>query len=254
MQEKMTYSISELAHMAGVSKRTLHHYDHIGLLVPVRDENNDYRRYSQQHLLQLQQILFYRELKLPLEEIKRILHEPTFDPLNALKEHRAKLHSQQERIGNLLVTIARTIAVLEGEQNMSDKDLYQGFSEEKQKEYEKEIREKYGDEPLNTSIRNWNSLSKAEQKEKIAQGNELHQRIANAMQQGHDSPQVQQLIEEYFKHMQFFYPVSLERFADLGHMYNQDPAFKATYEAVKPGLAHFMELAIEVFVKQHKKD
>ena len=136
---------------------------------------------------------------------------------------------------------------------MQDKELYLGFSEEKQKEYEKEVREKFGDEPLNTSMKRWNNLTKEQKKEMIAKANQFHHTIADAMPLGVDNPEVMELMRQYWKNMQFFYDVSLERFEQLGHMYNQDPAFQSTYETVKPGLAAFMEKAITHFVKVEKK-
>ncbi|MHB8805984.1 MAG: MerR family transcriptional regulator [Anaerolineaceae bacterium] len=247
------YSVKELASMADISTRTLHYYDAIGLLTPRRQFNNQYRRYEHQHLLKLQQILFFRELDFPLEQIKTILEDPDFDVKAALNVQRDMLVDRQEQIAQLIRTIDKTIQQLQGEETMQDEDLYMGFSEEKQKEYEKEVREKYGDKPLDTSIKRWNSLTKNQQKELIVNGNRFHHKIADAMPLGIDNPEVMELMRQYWENMQFFYDVSLERFEQLGHMYNQDPAFQATYEAVKPGLAAFMEKAITYFVKIEKQ-
>lgn len=247
-----TYSIKELASMAGISVRILHHYDAIGLLIPDRRSGNRYRFYGHSHLLKLQQILFFRELDFSLEQIKTILEDPEFDVIQVLNEQKKLLADRQKRIARWICTIDQTIHYLQGEGSMQDKDFYAGFSEEKQAEYEKEIRAMYGDEPLNTSVRRWNSLSKERQKEMIAKGNQFHQRIADAMPLGYDNPEVVDLMRQYWENMQFFYDVSLDRFEQLGHMYNQDPAFRATYETVKPGLAEFMEQAVVHFVKLEK--
>jgi len=250
--EQRSYSVKELAEMAGISPRTLHYYDQIGLLVPERQDENRYRVYRHAHLLKLQQILFFRELDFSLEQIREILTQPEFDMCSALLAHRNRLQKRRVRIDQLIATIDKTTQLIKGEQNMADHELYAGFSEEKQREYEKEIRENYGNEPLETSIRNWNSLTKQQQKEKIAQGKQLHQKIAAAMPLGYADPQVMALIRQHFTDMQFFYKVNLERYEALGHMYNDDPRFRATYEAVAPGLAAFMEKAIEHFVKTEK--
>lgn len=246
------YSVKELADMAGISPRTLHYYDQIGLLVPERQNENRYRVYRHAHLLKLQQILFFRELDFPLEQIKEILAQPDFDMRAALLAHRARLQKRRMRLDQLIATVDKTMQLIEGEHIMSDQELYTGFSEEKQKEYEKEIREHYGDEPLETSMRNWNSLTQQQQKEKMAQGKQLHQKIADAMSLGYDNPQVMTLIRQHFTDMQFFYEVSLERYEALGHLYTTDPRFQATYETVAPGLAAFMKKAIEHFVKMEK--
>jgi DNA-binding transcriptional MerR regulator len=247
-----SYTVKELAEMAGISARTLHYYDEIGLLTPKCQTKNQYRKYEHRHLLKLQQILFFRELDFLLEQIKTVLESPDFDVRAALSAQREMLAARRERIAQLIHTIDKTILQLEGEENMQDKDLYLGFSEEKQKEYEKEVQEKYGDEPLNISIKRWNSLTKEQQKEMIAKGNQFHHKIADAMPLGFDSPEVMELMRQYWENMQFFYAVSLEHFERLGHMYNQDPAFQATYETVKPGLAAFMEKAITYFVMMMK--
>ncbi|HOJ01471.1 MAG TPA: MerR family transcriptional regulator [Anaerolineaceae bacterium] len=248
-----TYSIKELASMAGISIRTLHYYDAIGLLVPNRHPDNQYRCYEHSHLLKLQQILFYRELDFPLEQIKNILADPSFELKTALAEQREMLIEREKKIARLIDTIDKTIMQLEGEEVMEDQALYSGFSEERQKEYEKEIRQKYGDEPLNTSMQRWNRLSKAQQKEMIAKGQQFHQKIADVMPLGHESHEALELMRQYWENMQFFYDVSLERFEQLGHMYNQDPAFRSTYETVKPGLAAFMEKAVINFVRVEKQ-
>ena len=174
--------------MAGISTRTLHYYDAIGLLTPRRQFNNQYRRYEHQHLLKLQQILFFRELDFPLEQIKTILEDPDFDVKAALNVQRDMLVDRQEQIAQLIRTIDKTIQQLQGEETMQDEELYLGFSEEKQKEYEKEVREKYGDEPLNTSMKRWNALTKERQKEMIAKGNQFHHKIADAMPLGYRQP------------------------------------------------------------------
>ena len=244
-----SYTVKELADIASISPRTLRYYGAIGLLVPDRQRENRYRLYRHAHLLKPQQILFFRELGFSLEQIKDMLEQPGFDMRAALFAHRARLEKRRERIDQLITTIDKTVQLIKGEQNMSDKELYMGFSEEKQKEYEKEIRENYGEEPLETSMRNWNSLTKQQQKEKIAQGKQLHQRIADAMPLGYDSPGVMVLILD----MQFFYEISLERYEALEHMYNEDPRFRATYEAVAPGLAAFMEKTISHFVKLERQ-
>ena len=104
-----TYTIKKLADLAGVSVRTLHHYDQTGLLQPSQRSPSGYRLYQYSDMLRLQQILFYRELKLSLKEIKRILDDPAFDPLAALKTHHLRLLAERERLDELLNTLEKTI-------------------------------------------------------------------------------------------------------------------------------------------------
>ena len=95
--EMRAYTVSQLAKMAGVSVRTLHHYDHIGLLKPSSRTSAGYRLYGEQDLLRLQQILFFKELDLPLHEVKDILDDAGFDQVQALENHRRLLREQAER-------------------------------------------------------------------------------------------------------------------------------------------------------------
>src|SRR6478752_2805719 len=131
-----TYTVKQLARLSGVSVRTLHHYDEIGLLKPSFIGENRYRYYGREELLRLQDILFHRELGVPLHEIALLLDATGRDRLTILREHRARLAERVERSRQLLTTIDRTIAELSGDGTMDDKELYQGFSPEKQAEHE----------------------------------------------------------------------------------------------------------------------
>jgi len=110
----MPYTVQQLARLAGVSPRTLryyyYYYDQIGLLKPGATSVAGYRLYGPAEVDRLQQILFYRELGFSLDEIRRILSDPRFDPLEALREHRRRLLAQQERIARLIDNVEKTIA------------------------------------------------------------------------------------------------------------------------------------------------
>jgi DNA-binding transcriptional MerR regulator len=122
------YTVHELARLSGLSVRALHHYDEIGLLKPAFIGENRYRYYGRDELLRLQQILFHRELGLPLQQIAALLDEPGFDRIAALKQHRARLQAEAKRYRQLVTTIDRTIADLEGDSAMDSAGLYKGFS------------------------------------------------------------------------------------------------------------------------------
>ena len=87
MSKRHTYTVQQLARLAGVSVRTLHHYDHVGLLKPSARTAAGYRQYGEADLLRLQQILFFRELDFPLTDIQAILDQPGFDQVKALHDH-----------------------------------------------------------------------------------------------------------------------------------------------------------------------
>lgn len=252
-QARTSFTVKQLSDLAGVSIRTLHYYDEIGLLHPESHGENGYRYYGKADLLKLQQVLFFRELDFPLSEIKVILDRPDFNLLHALRVHRATLQQRVERLEQLIRTLDKTVEHLEGGTPMADQDYYQGFNEAKQKEYEAYIHERYGDEPLNTSVQRWGSLSPAEKKAFLERGNRLHQDIAAAMDKGYDSPEIQALMARFRQHYSFFYDISVERFEALGHMYNQNPEFQANFESVRPGLAAFLEQAISYYVAHTKE-
>lgn len=98
----MEYSIKKLSEIAGVSTRTLRYYDEIGLLKPARVSSSGYRIYGKKQVDILQQILFYKELGMSLDEIKEIIQNPNFDRINALKEHKIKLLEKRKQIDMLL--------------------------------------------------------------------------------------------------------------------------------------------------------
>src|ERR1051325_7025868 len=137
------FTVKQLSKLAGVTPRTLHHYDAIGLLKPSRVGDNGYRYYGEESLLRLQQILFYRELGIPLEDIKNIMGRRDFDVMGALLSHKEALKKQVTRLNRLINTVDNTILYLKGNKEMSNKQLFEAFSDEQQAEYEKEIMQKY---------------------------------------------------------------------------------------------------------------
>ena len=136
LRVKRVDTVKQLARLSGVSIRTLHHYDEIGLLKPAFTGENRYRYYGREELLRLQDILFHRELGVPLQEIGKLLDLQGRDRAAMLAEHREWLDQRIKRSRQLLRTIDRTIAELNGEGPMDDKDIYKGFAPEKQAEYE----------------------------------------------------------------------------------------------------------------------
>ena len=144
--------------MAGVTPRTLHHYDEIGLLKPSRIGDNGYRYYGEESLLKLQQILFYRELDFPLDDIRKIMGRRDFDVLSALETHKESLTRQMERTKRLLVTVDNTINHIKGEKLMSQKGLFEGFSEEEQEKYALEAEQLYDPETVRESNRKCHGL------------------------------------------------------------------------------------------------
>lgn len=241
----MSYTVKQLADLAGVTNRTLHYYDEIGLLHPAAHGDNGYRYYDEGAVLRLQQILFYRELDFSLEQIKAILNRPDFDLLQALEGHKRALLERVERLNCLIDTVDKTILHFQGKIEMNKKDFYKGFDEEKQKQYEQQARQRWGDASVDESSKRWNSYTPKQKNDILAEGHEINMGIVDNMDKGHDSPEVQYWIDRWYKSINtHFYKCSLEIFEALGHGYTQDPEFNAFYEKIHPGLAAFMEKAM----------
>jgi DNA-binding transcriptional MerR regulator len=241
--------VKQLARLAGVTNRTLHYYDQIGLLQPGMHGENGYRYYGDEALLRLQQILFYRELDFSLEQIKTILADPDFDLLEALEGHRRALGERIRHTERLIVTVDKTIQHLKGEIQMSKQDFYSGFDEEKQKEYTRRAGERWGDEAMSRT-KDWNAYTPAQKNDILAEGHEITMNIVANMDKAPESPEVQAWIERWHQSInKNFYECSLEIFEALGHGYVEDPEFNAFYEKIQPGLAVFMDKAMTYYCK-----
>lgn len=127
--EKRVYTVKQIAVMAGVGIKTLHHYHAIGLLRPYGLSGAGYRLYAREQLETLQQILFYRRLGFPLKHIHTLLDDKR-DRLTGLRDQRVRLLRQQEDVTRLVATIDRTIAAIERGHTMPDQDLFEGFHSE----------------------------------------------------------------------------------------------------------------------------
>ena len=239
--------------MAGVTPRTLHHYDDIGLLKPSRVGDNGYRYYGEEALLKLQQILFYRELDFPLDDIKKIMGRRDFDVLGALQSHKEALQKQAVRLNRLLATVDNTIQHIKGEKIMSQKSLFEGFSKEEQEKYALEAEQLYDPETVRESNRKWKAYSAAKKEAIMAEGKAVYVDMIAAMPKGASSTEVQSIVERWRKHMDYFWTPNLDQLLGLANGYNDDPKFKANFDEMHPKLAEFMLEAVKVYVEGRKK-
>jgi DNA-binding transcriptional MerR regulator len=243
------YTVKQLADLAGISRRTLHYYDEKGLLKPTSLGENGYRYYGNEAVLQLQQILFYRELGLELGQIKKILEDPDFDTATALQAHRRSLQENIKRLQTLIRTVDTTIMHLIGEVNVSEKNIFEGFSDEKQKEYEDEAVARWGDEAAQ-SIKLWNSYSAERKAEIMQEGGDIYQEIVANMDKGADAPEIRALLARWHEHLRYFYEPTLEVLGGLGDMYHDHPDFNATFTKIHPDLPAFLKQAIAIYVDE----
>jgi MerR family transcriptional regulator, thiopeptide resistance regulator len=243
-----TYRVGELARLAHVSVRTLHHYDAMGLLRPSGRSEADYRLYTGADLERLQQVLFYRELGLPLAEIRRVVSDPAFDRRTALRAQRELVAGKSARLQALLQLIDTTLASLEGWTTMSDKEMFEAFGDFDPREHEQEAKERWGHrEAYKESARRTRGFTKEDWAAVKAEGDAINADMAALLDAGVPADDARAInVAERHRLMidGRFYPCSPEMHTNLGEMYVVDARFTATYEKVRPGLARYMRDAI----------
>ena len=249
---RMAYTVKQLSDLAGISIRTLHYYDEIGLLKPEAVGANGYRYYGDESLLKLQQILFYRELGLELSGIKDIVTRAGFDVQAALESHRKSLQGRVERLNRLIATVDDTILHLKGKKEMSKKRLFEAFSEEEQEKYAAEAERMYDPKIVQASQKKWKSYTKDDKQRIADEGNAAYEAIVAAIPLGAASPEAQAGVELWRKHMDYFWTPNLEQLVGLTELYNSDPRFKANFDKIDPRLAEFMREAVGVYVEGRK--
>lgn len=251
----MEYTVSKLAKLAGVSARTLRYYDRSGLLSPARVSPNGYRIYGRKKVDRLQQILFYRELGVPLAEIRKILSSGDFDGLSALQSHLAALFARRERLNLLIANVQKTIETMKGETTMSDKEKFEGFLhslvDSNERQYGEEIRAKYGDACVDRSSAKVLHMSRGQYAglEKLTA--ELNATLKAAFAQGDPAGELAQKACGLHKRWLCFYwdNYSKEAHIAVTRMYVDDPRFTAYYDKIAPGCAAFLRDAVAIYCR-----
>lgn len=249
----MAYTVNKLAKLSGVSVRTLHFYDEIGLLKPAYFGDNHYRYYEEEQLLLLQQILFFRELGMPLSDIQKILRSDDFDKIDSLHSHKQILEKSLNRTQILIKTIDKTLEHLRGKIKMSDIEMYEGFDPKKQQEYEKylvdngmltqqEVDESWK-KAKHWKKENWEKFQK--------EGDELNQAFVAAIkaQLSPDSPEVQGLIRKHHAWVKHFWTPTKESYIGLSEMYLAHPEFRDFYMNIHPELLEYLVKGMRIFAE-----
>ncbi|MBP6016294.1 MAG: MerR family transcriptional regulator [Candidatus Promineofilum sp.] len=250
----MSYTVKQLSAMAGVTPRTLHYYDQIGLLRPSSVGDNGYRYYNDAAALRLQQIMFYRELGLSLDDIRAVLDSPEFDSLDALRQHREALRRRATRLNELIDTVDRTILHLRGKAEMSTNELFQGFDDETQARYEEEVMTLYDPQFVQESSRRWKGYSAEQKAGIIAEGQAVYVDMATLIGRRPDDPAVQAVVARWHAHMRRYYEPTPAILRGLARGYEEDPRFSTLYESIHPQLPGFLRAAIEHYVDQLTTD
>lgn len=239
----MTYTVSEVADATGVTVRTLHHYDEIGVLRPSDRSPSGYRIYDEADLERLQEVLFFRELGFGLDEIRTSLADPSLDRRRVLLRQRSLMADQVKRFRQMVKAIDRALDSIDEGVVMDKEEMFEVFGDFDPAEYEDEARDRWGGTAMyGESQRRTGSYSKEEWKKLGAEGRAIEEGLAALMAGGEpaDGEAAMDLAEEHRQHItKWFYPCSYEVHAGLGEMYVADPRFTDHWDAFHPGLALF---------------
>ncbi|MEV4800090.1 MerR family transcriptional regulator [Nonomuraea sp. NPDC049421] len=246
--EDMSFSVGQVARLAGITVRTLHHYDEIGLLTPRERTHAGYRRYTDDDITRLQQILLYRELGFPLDEIAAILDRPSTDHLTHLRRQHELLTRKAQRIGQVIAAVERAINARTTGISLTAEERLEVFGSFRPEDHDAEVERRWGGTP-----------QYAESQERIAAyikedwlqlGKEaaaINDDLAAARTSGvpADHPDVMDLAERHRAHInRWFYTCDHDLHRCLGDLYVEDPRFTAVYDALAPGLAAYFRTAI----------
>lgn len=237
------YSISELARLAGVSVRTLHHYDHIGLLQPAGRSAGGYRLYHAEQLYRLQQILLLKELDFRLPQIQQMLSDPQFDLRQSLRQQQQAIQARHAELGALLKSLSHTLAYLEQSQMTDPQSLFHGFSS---KALHNEALQRWGDE-VQQSQQQWQQLTPTQQQTRQVEGETIAKHLATLRHLPPDAPEVQQLAKAQHAWLLQFGSCPVSRLALLGAMYIEDPRFRAYYDRFGEGTAQLLGDALQIY-------
>ena len=240
----MAFTVGELAKLTGITVRTLHHYDEIGLVQPSDRTRAGYRLYGDDDVLRLQQVLVYKELGLPLDEIAAVLDDPAHSRGDALLRHHAALLAKRARLDAMLASLDAAIRHEKGTtmEGHEVKSLFDGFA------HAEEAEQRWGHtDAYKESARRTKHYGKAEWEQIRAEGDAVFARFAELMAANApvDDARVQAAVTAHREHItRWFYPCSVEIQRGLAEMFVADSRFAANIDRVAPGLARYVRDAI----------
>lgn len=245
----MAYTVNQLSKLSGVTVRALHFYEEAGILKPAYYGSNGYRYYEQKELLQLQQILFFKELGFTLKQIQKVLGKSDFDQLAALYSHRQALSRQWEKTGQLLKTIDQTIKHLKGEKKMKDKEIFSGMATlTRAKESESYF---VAEGLMLASIKNFSTEKREksyyEHVTKVT--TDIFGKLVQCIEKGLDpaSLEVQKLVERHHAFAEETYTATKLVYKAMAQVFEEHPAFVKQLDAFHPRLAKFIAKAMKIF-------
>lgn len=253
MPSRRTYRVSELAALSGVTVRTLHHYDAIGLLVPRARSAAGYRLYDDDDLLRLQQILIGRELGLSLEAIRRSLEDPTFDRRKALLVQRSELAARAERATRMIRAIDAALTVIEEEHmgKVDLKDIFDGFDPAA---YDDEVKQRWGaTDAYKVSAQRAKSYTEADWRRLREEQAAILADALAAMKEGvrPDEPRAMDVAERHRLSIdRWFYPCSATLHCGLADLWESDRRYAENIDAHGSGLTEYLAAAVRANAKR----
>ena len=244
---------NEVADLTGISIRTLHHYDKIGLLRPGRNPENDYREYGDADLDRLQQILLFKECGFPLSQIKMLMERPDFDREKAFELQKKYLLQEKKRIGLMLKTLEQSVKSVRGEIVMSQKDKFKGF-DFNENPYEEEARQLWGDQVVDLSSKSIAARTPEERQTMAAEMDDLFAGLAGIRHEDPGSSNVQEAMAAMYDRFNsnFGGHYTPEAFAGVGQLYITDERFTANVDQYGKGLSAFLAKAMAIFAESRK--
>lgn len=240
----MGYSVGRVAGLAGVSIRTLHHYDEVGLLVPGGRSAAGYRVYEERDIERLQRILFYRELGFALKEIAAIVDDPRAGDIEHLERQRKLLDERIRRLRAMVAAIDREMEARKMYIDLTPEERLEVFGDFVPEDHAKEARERWGDtEAYRESRRRGSSYTKKDWLEIRAEHEEISAKLAVLLQSGAapESEEARAAAEEHRRHIScWFYDCGYEIHLGLTEMYIADERFRANYDSLAEGLSEFI--------------
>jgi len=241
-------TVGSVARLAGVTVRTLHHYDEIGLVVPSGRTDSGYRTYGSAEVERLQEVLFFRELGFSLETIRDIIGRPSYHREAALEQQRDLLEQRAERLLLMVDAIDRAMLAQRTGVQMSNEDILEVFGDFDPREYEEEAKERWGQsDAYQQSAQRTSGYGKADWEAIKAETDEIYGAFLTLKDSGipADDPAAMEIAERHRAHIsRWFYDCSLEIHAGLGEMYMADERFKKNINRAGAGIAEYMSAAI----------
>ncbi len=251
------YKINEVSKLTGVSIRMLHHYDKIKLLEPSKRTDSNYRMYNDDDIARLYQILLFKELEFPLQEIKQILDDKDFNREEALKVQRNLIFEKKKRLERILESIDDTIENLGGETMSKNNFKAFGYEDVKkhQEKYKEETEKRYGkSDAYRESQGKTSKYSKNDWENIMQEAGAIYEELYKLMDKDPSDEKVQELIQKWRNHITTnFYNCTIEIFRGLALMYVGDERFTKNIDKYGEGLAKFMSDAMNIYCDNNTK-